>query len=313
MAATPVAVFLLPPIDALRGVRAPSLELLHARGDASPAREPGLFPALSGLVDAHPWPPAIAALTRAVDAPNDAAGAWLRADPCYLQPDHAGVRLFGFGTLALTAAEAAELARALRPLFGDDGFELSLPHPDRWYLRLPTGAKLPRFAHPGDALGADLHDHLPEGELGKRWRRLLGEAQVILHNHPVNAERAARGALPANSVWFWGGGARPDWVRTAATLVASDDPSLHGLATIAGTTSRLLDPALAVADGQGLRLLDLRGEADVATLERDWLAPAVAHLRAGGIASLELRSVDGTTRTATRGALRRFWRRVKPL
>jgi hypothetical protein len=305
-------ILLLPPVAALRGAGPlPSLERLFARGDASSPREPGVFPALRDLFDAHPWPPAIAALTRAVDAPSDANGAWLRADPCYLQPDHAGVRLFGFGTLDLAATEAAELARALRPLFGDDGFELSLPHPERWYLRLPIGTRLPRFTHPGDALGADLREHLPEGELGRRWRRLLGEAQVILHNHDVNAQRAARGVLPANSVWFWGGGMRPDWVRTRLATVTSDDPLVHGLAALAGVEARLLD-ACPPAGANDARLLDLRG-VEPAALEREWAAPALARLRDGTLEAIELRAVDGATRVATRGALRRFWRRARAL
>lgn len=305
-------VLLLPPLATLReAARSPALELLFARADTAPVGQAGVFPALTGLFDAYPWPPAIAALTRVVDAPADAGGAWLRADPCYLQPDQAGVRLFGFGSLGLSGAEAADLARVLRPLFGDDGFELSLPHPDRWYLKLPSGTKLPPFAHPGDALGADLREHLPEGDLGRRWRRLLGEAQVLLHNHPVNAQRAARGELPANSVWFWGGGPRPDWVRTTLAGVASDDPLLHGLAAIAGIDARLLDPAASAA-AKGMRLLDLRG-VEPEALERAWLAPVVARLRSGAVAAVELRFVDGTRRSATRAALRRFWRRPKPL
>lgn len=305
-------VLLLPPLAALAGQgRAPALELLLARGDVGATREPGAFGALAGIVDAHPWPPAAAALTRAVDVPSDAAGCWLRADPCYLQPDHAGVRLFGIGTLELTGAEAAELARALRPLFGDDGFELSVPHPDRWYLRLPAGAKLPHFAHPQDALGADLREHLPEGEPGRRWRRLLGEAQVLLHNHAVNAARASRGLLPANSVWFWGGGSRPDWVRTTLGCIASDDPLLHGFASLAGVEARLVDAA--PREAQRDLLVDLRAQRDLAVLERDWLAPWLAQLRSAALVQIELRAADGSSRTVTRGALRRFWRRRRAL
>src|SRR3546814_5746969 len=81
---------------------------------------------------------------------------------------------------------------ALRPLFGDAGFPIDAPHPSRWYLRLPPGAKLPAFAAPDDALGADLFDHLAEGSEGRRWRVLLGEAQVVLHNHPRNAGQSGR-------------------------------------------------------------------------------------------------------------------------
>src|SRR3546814_10953032 len=68
--------------------------------------------------------------------------------------------------------------------------DLDAPAPGRWYLRLPEGARLPAMADPAQALGADLFDHLPEGDDGRRWRALLSEAQVVLHNHPHrSAER----------------------------------------------------------------------------------------------------------------------------
>ena len=78
-----------------------------------------------------------------------------------------------------------------------------------------AGAKLPAFAAPDEALGDDLFDaparQAPEG---RRWRALLSEAQVVLHNHPLNAQRVAAGLAPVNSLWFWGAGALPDHVRT---------------------------------------------------------------------------------------------------
>src|SRR3546814_7983843 len=39
----------------------------------------------------------------------------------------------------------------------------------------------------------------------RRWRSLLSEAQVVLHNHPWNARREQSGLPPVNSLWFWGG------------------------------------------------------------------------------------------------------------
>ena len=41
-----------------------------------------------------------------------------------------------------------------------------------------------------------------------RWRRWLTEMQMLLHEHPANAAREARGRSPVTGVWFWGGGAR---------------------------------------------------------------------------------------------------------
>ena len=84
-------------------------------------------------------------------------------------------------------------SRSLRPLFGDSGMPIDAPRPARWYLRLMREAKLPSMASPEEALGADLFDHLPEGQEGRRWRALLSEAQVALHQHPLNAQRAGGG------------------------------------------------------------------------------------------------------------------------
>jgi hypothetical protein len=75
--------------------------------------------------------------------------------------------------------------------------------------------------------------HLPQGENERQWRHLFNEAQVILHNHPVNARRVQRGERPANSLWFWGAGKLPDWVRAQYTRVASNDDVTIALSRLA--------------------------------------------------------------------------------
>ena len=53
---------------------------------------------------------------------------------------------------------------------------------------------------------------------GERWlRRLQNEAQMLLHAHPVNLARMARGALAVNSVWIHGAGAPADPVSRRTT------------------------------------------------------------------------------------------------
>ena len=147
------------------------------------------------------WP--IAALARQAEVGDAAGAAWLRADPVWLRPDINGLRLLAHGeALGLEREDCDELLPALRPLFGDAGFALDAPHPARWYLRLPDGAKVPSFSDPGDALGEDVFDHLDTSPEGRRWRTLASEAQVTLHNHPLNTRRAARGQAPVNALWF---------------------------------------------------------------------------------------------------------------
>ena len=62
-----------------------------------------------------------------------------------------------------------------------------------------------RFAPPWRTAGRPLDDHLPQGPRGAEWRRWLTEAQMLLHEHPLNAEREARGLRPLNALWLSGG------------------------------------------------------------------------------------------------------------
>ena len=209
--------------------------LLHwlARGDRLPDAKPGREALLRESFEFIGTSLPVAALTRSLDA-NDAADAlWLRADPAFAMADAVTGRLMACGEIGLSQFESDELARALRPLFGDAGFALEPTKPSRWYLRCPTGARLPRFAPPASVLGDDLMLHLPSGDNERQWRHLFNEAQIILHNHAVNARRARRDAVPANTVWFWGAGKLPEWVRMSFTRVASDDEVTIALARLA--------------------------------------------------------------------------------
>jgi hypothetical protein len=213
--------------------RTPLLARWLARGDRLPVAKTGRDVALRECFEFTGTSVPIAALTRSRDA-DDAAGAlWLRADPAYAIADAVTGRLMACGDLGLTPDQSEELARSLRPLFGDAGFPLEAAKPSRWYLRCPVEARLPQFAAPAAVLGDNLMLHLPTGENERQWRRLFSEAQVILHNHPVNAQRMQRGQVPANTLWFWGAGKLPDWVRAPYSRVASTDDAVVALARLA--------------------------------------------------------------------------------
>lgn len=258
------------------------------------------------LIPNH-WP--VAALTRQLDAGDAIGASWLRADPAYVRPEINGVRLLACGeTLMPTAEDSAALLPALRPLFGDGGFPIDAPTPARWYLRLPPEARPPAFAAPDEALGADLFEHLPEGDTGRRWRALANEAQVILHNHPWNAGRVAQGKPPINSLWFWGGGILPDFVRTPHACVLADDTPLRALASMAGKgISQSLPASFTTTDADSL--FDLGDARDLAALEGQWLQPACAALHRGELQCLVLDCEDGNGYVVRRSQRWRFWRK----
>lgn len=306
----PRATFLLPEGAAFGAQRltAGTARLL-GRADLALAPSPGRRAQLRRhfALPANAWP--IAALSRQADL-GDAAGAvWLRADPAYLRPDINGVRLLAHGTaLGLDAGDAEALLPALKPLFGDAGILLDAPTPDRWYLRLPGGAMVPDFSDPGEALGADLFEHVAAGDEAKRWRTLAGEAQIVLHNHPWNAQRSAAGKLPVNALWFWGGGPLPA-IRHAsagqARAVFGDEPTLQAL--VADADLGPLPQDFRAPSGDAL--YDLAAMRDLAALDRDWLQPALDALRDGRIERFELDGEDGVVRTLRRGQRWRIWRR----
>lgn len=304
-------VLLLPERARLRGGLPPRAAAALARADAPAPGEAGAQAQLLRHFDLLPrgWP--VAALTRQLDAGDAALGAWLRADPAHVRPDINGARLLACGSgLDLDADDCRALLPALRPLFGDAGFPIDAPDPGRWYLRLPREARLPPFAPPEQALGTDLLEQLEAGAGdpgARRWRALLSEAQVVLHNHPWNARRAAAGKVPVNSLWFWGGGTLPDRVSArGATQVASDEVLLRALATAAGCA--VVAPAgFRLPGGDALR--DLREARDPGRLAQDWLDPALDALHAGDLGELLLDFADGACLRLRRGQRWRFWRR----
>lgn len=251
----------------------------------------------------------LAAITREIDVGDAQLHAWLRADPAYVRADINAGRMHACGDLGLQPDEVQALLKPLKPLFGEAGFPIDAPVPHRWYLMLPKGSKLPLFSPPEDALGADLYDHLPQGPEGRRWRSLLNEAQVVLHNHPLNAERVARGELPANSLWFWGGGTLPDHVRTSQQHVLTSEAALAGLAKLATIDRAPVPDDFAQLDAAGSSLVDLRGIRTLDTVFTQWLEPA---LHARRPLSVTLDFADGASFALAPAQRWRWWRRPLP-
>ena len=284
---------LLPELS--RVERTPRLSHWLARADRLPDAKPGREALLRESFEFIGTSLPVAALTRSLDA-NDAADAlWLRADPAYAIADAVTGRLMACGEIGLSQFESDDLARALRPLFGDAGFPLEPTKPSRWYLRCPVGARLPQFASPESVLGDDLMRHLPSGDNERQWRHLFNEAQIILHNHPVNARRARRDAVPANTVWFWGAGKLPEWVRASFTRVASDNDVTIALAKLAKIPVVERQAAFAELAANESVLID---------------AAAIPEIGAAKFKTIDLRFASGERIRYKPWHRLRFWRRA---
>lgn len=238
------------------------------QGNRQPDGPRGYLDGLGHYFRTHARALPAAALLRQHLAGDAGETPWLCADPAWVQAEMNGARLLACGQLGLSQDEAEALAAPLRPVFGDAGMQLEVTAPDRWQVRLAEGTPVPDFAAPEQALGEDLYQHLPQGAEGRRWRILINELQVLLHQHPLNAERRARGLPPVNNLWLWGGGSLPNHVVAGPTRVVGDDPLLLALAARAGIPAESRSTS-AVAGASPDTLVDLQ-DLPVAELEQAW-------------------------------------------
>lgn len=301
---------LLPPLPRFHNTG--PLKRWLARGDRVPDAASGRERVLRELFDVPSASLPVAALLRE-DSAHDAGDAlWLCADPASVRAEPNGARLLACGRdLALTPDDAESLAQPLRALFGDAGGRLEITSPCQWALRLLRGSPLPEFASPDVALGADLLDHLPKGESGRRWRILFNEAQVLLHSHAVNAARRERDLLPVNALWFWGAGTLPAFVKSSLTTVFSDDALVGALARRAGVAAvTALSPgALGTLRRGGNVLLDL-AMLDARQIESEWLPRVDGCLRTGAAGMAEVAFASGERFVIRRWHRWRCWRRA---
>lgn len=262
-------------------------------------------------------------------APGDAV--WMRADPVHLRLGRTDLSFVPASAFDLDARESAALADALNRHFAGE-FEFFAVNPRHWCVRL---AAVPQVTarSTAEVAGCDVDANLPQGEDAKLWHARLNEIQMLLHRHPVNEAREARGAPEVNSVWFWGAGKIPAGCEFRWRSVSADEPVVRGLALRAGRRAQVL-PQSAEAwlaqlpeAGHDLVVLDaLRmplalGDAAawnerLVELEARWFGPLLGALRKGRIGMLTLHAPDGRdalSAETVRSDLRRFWRRRKPL
>lgn len=158
----------------------------------------------------------------------------------------------------LSDAEAAQLIEALEAGLGDDTHRFVPGSGYRAFL-LRRGAVHPGGGSPDSLLGCDLRTCQPADD---DLKRLYDAAREILEHHPVNVTRREQGKLPANAVWFWGGGSTPD-LPDFTTCTGLRGAATGGVPLVRG-----------IACGMGLQWLDVP-RAD-GTLYTNWEGKAFA-------------------------------------
>lgn len=205
------------PAGACAGLRLPALEKMLARStselmDTSGATLESHLCGLFGVTCGQ-----VAPISAAFDGLGK--GYWLRADPVHLRLQRDQMILLP--NMAVGAGEAQQICATLNEYFAGQGMEFFVPQPHRWYVRVDRIPEI-ETSPLSQVSGRNVRDLLPKGLDAARWHRVLNETQMLLFSHPVNTAREARGELPVNSLWFWGGGESPAIQKTYDEVSSSE-------------------------------------------------------------------------------------------
>ena len=313
-----------------RTVDAPQLKTALARAaftTTAAAADDALLCRTFGIAQQQDWPLA-PLLARGENLVVD-SGYWLCATPVHLETRRNALVLTDPAALEITLEESAAFAAMLAGHLREEQVTLHAPRPNRWFLRCDTPPAMTTTSL-NAVSGRDVRTFLPQGPDSARWHRILTEIQMLLHAHPANDAREARGAVPVNSVWLWAGGTLPAPAPAPFDTVWSDDAAVRALARHCGcrveSCPELLTPETLTDNShlfsfEVLAPLIRRGDAQawsnaVTALNRAWFMPLIAALKARRLRALTLLSADhgGTRQFVIRAQDHmKFWRKNKYL
>jgi len=310
---------------AAHDLHVPALQTLLARGTRLPCPAEGVEAALCealGIARQQDWP--LAPITLAADGGVAGDTYWLRADPVHLKVMRDRIVLADSDAFSLSRDEADALADTIAKHFGDDLHPLPL-HPQRWYLQFSVAPHLTTIPL-SVAVGRDIDPLLPQGSDAMRFRAQLNELQMLLHDHPVNQAREARGELPVNSLWPWGGGNQPA-PCTFRMPIYGRNAEVQMLGVFCSTRVNPLPTQMdmQVLETDGIILLDALtrsgqyGDAcgwreALRELEQDWFVPLLGMLRKIGPQGIRLLDpVNGKALHLHARDAWKFWRRPQRL
>ena len=293
--------------------RLPAAEWLVARGEAPRAVQQswrewlaGDLLAPRGGLAAHAAGPCLRAL-------DDARGehvTWAALRPVHLLTaiDHLQV---ADRPLDLDANESAAIATDLSRHFAGDGLPFHVGRRRDWLVGLDRELRCETVAP--DALpGRNLRDLMPRGEHASAVAAFINEVQMLLHEHPVNVARAARGVATVNALWPWGYGRSAAHAPLALPVLCTDDDWLDGAWRLHGVDAQRIASLGALIEGGAHDVLvGWSDVVDAVEVERLCFEPLVEAL---GRVDVAVELLIGQRECRIDGRARhRFWRRRRPL
>jgi 2,3-bisphosphoglycerate-independent phosphoglycerate mutase len=166
----------------------------------------------------------------------------------------------------ITTAEARELIECLQAELGDDDFQF-YPGVSYRHLMVWRGGRDDfNVPPPHDLSGQSIRDHILRSEEAMPLMQITSAAQLLFKHHSINVKRENQGKNPANSIWLWGQGRRPQM------------PTLQDKFNLSGAVISAVDLIKGIGIYAGLDIIDVPGATGY--LDTNYLGKAEAALRA---------------------------------
>jgi 2,3-bisphosphoglycerate-independent phosphoglycerate mutase len=153
----------------------------------------------------------------------------------------------------ISSQESRELINALNDSLGDDSvhFYPGVSYRNILKLKGHEDTLSAQCTPPHDIPDKPINDYLPKGKGSDVLLDLMRRSGKVLKDHPINLSRAARGDIPATTIWlFWGSGQVPEM------------PPFKQLYGLGAALTSGVDLLKGLAKMMGMKVLDIPGVTD---------------------------------------------------
>lgn len=184
-----------------------------------------------------------------------------------VEEDYAQKTMVDYSSDEISTDEAHQLIDAVNEALKTDEYEffggISYRHLMVWHNRENDFSLTP----PHDISDRKVGEYLPKNET---ILALMKKSYDILKNHPVNLARVQKGLHPANSLWIWGNGTKPDLMPYGKRF------------GIKGTVVSAVDLVKGIGRGAELDVVEVKGATGTVHTNFDGKAKAAIDALSGG-------------------------------
>lgn len=158
------------------------------------------------------------------------------------EDDYTAKTMVDYSAGDISSAEAAEIIKSVQEAFGNDIYRFYSGVAYRHCLVVKNGTtELGNLTPPHDISGRVIGEYLSDSENAAVLIDMMKKSYELLKDHPVNKAREAKGLRPANSIWLWGEGRKPQLENFEAKNgvkagVVSAVDLIKGIGKLAGMT-----------------------------------------------------------------------------